>query len=227
MYDDEKSSTVSEQKQASIEASEIRVRSIRSDVISLEELGSKVEQLEKRKGRTRYGGDGVKGERGEPGSIGPQGPPGVKGPIGGNYHGHTGGGSNHICLPEQPLYARYDDKWESSSSAVYGAEYAVGEFNPFKKPLNHYNAPCVVCHLESRGSRVMIPARNECPTGWTLEYWGYLMTKSYSSGNTDFIYVDEDAEYVPYLPWKQWRGQVESCVKCLLCITMWSLHRWP
>ena len=48
MYDDEKSSTVSEQKQASIEASEIRVRSIRSDVISLEELGSKVEQLEKR-----------------------------------------------------------------------------------------------------------------------------------------------------------------------------------
>ncbi|XP_078348850.1 uncharacterized protein LOC144633839 isoform X2 [Oculina patagonica] len=175
----------------------------------------------------RDGRDGAKGDRGEPGNIGPKGPPGVrgdrgpttgavyirwgrtscpagaqllyKGRIGGNYHSHTGGGSNHICLPEQPQYAKYDDTWQYSSSAVYGAEYAVSGFNPFKKPLNNYDAPCAACHVESRGSQLMIPARYDCPTGWTREYWGYLMTKSYASkGNTDFICVDEDAEVVPF-----------------------------
>ena len=72
-------------------------------------------------------------------------------------------------------------------------------FNPFKKPLNNYDAPCVVCYVESRGSQLMIPATYVCPSGWTREYWGYLMTKSYlSKGNTDFICVDEDAESVPF-----------------------------
>lgn len=104
-----------------------------------------------------------------------------------------------VCLPEQPLYAKYDDSWQSSSSAIYGAEYAVSGFNPFKKPLNNYAAPCAACYVESRGFQMMIPARYDCPSGWTRDYWGYLMTKSYGSkGNTDFICVDEDAEYVPF-----------------------------
>ena len=82
---------------------------------------------------------------------------------------------------------------------MYGAEYAVSDFNPFKKPLNNYDAPCAVCYVESRGCQLMIPARYACPSGWTREYWGYLMTKSFSSkGNADFICVDEDAEYVPF-----------------------------
>ena len=104
-----------------------------------------------------------------------------------------------MCLPEQPLYAKYDDRWQYSSSAVYGAEYEVSDFNPFKKPLNNYDAPCAVCYVDSRGSQLMIPATYDCPFGWTQEYWGYLMTKSYASkGNTDFICVDEDAESVPF-----------------------------
>ena len=44
----------------------------------------------------------------------------------------------------------------------------------------------------------MMPARNECPTGWTEEYHGYLMTAYHNHRNQkDFICVDEDAEYVP------------------------------
>ena len=119
--------------------------------------------------------------------------------VGGNWHTHTGGGSNHICLPEHPLYANYDDKWQPSASAVYGAEYAVSGFNPFKKPLNNHEVPCAVCYVSSRGTYVMIPARNVCPSGWTREYWGYLMTEGYSSkANRNFVCVDEDAENVPF-----------------------------
>ena len=43
----------------------------------------------------------------------------------------------------------------------------------------------------------MMPARNDCPSGWTEEYDGYLMAEYYSHGRqSDYICVDENAEYV-------------------------------
>ena len=81
---------------------------------------------------------------------------------------------------------------------MYGTEYEVSSFNPFKKNLHNHDAPCAVCFVKSRGSTLMMAARNDCPSGWTEEYHGYLMTghtkhrKAY-----DFICVDVDAEYVP------------------------------
>ena len=45
---------------------------------------------------------------------------------------------------------------------------------------------------------LMMPARNDCPSGWTEEYHGYLMTEYWKHPNQrDYICVDEDAEYVP------------------------------
>ena len=50
----------------------------------------------------------------------------------------------------------------------------------------------------SRGSEIMVPARNDCPSGWTEEYHGYLMTANYDHKSVrDFICVDREAEYVP------------------------------
>ena len=50
----------------------------------------------------------------------------------------------------------------------------------------------------SRGSEMMVPARNDCPSGWTEEYHGYLMTEHYDHKSVrDFICVDREAEYVP------------------------------
>jgi hypothetical protein len=42
----------------------------------------------------------------------------------------------------------------------------------------------------------MIPARNVCPSGWNLEYKGYLMSAYYgnNNGRTQFICVDGNAE---------------------------------
>ena len=82
---------------------------------------------------------------------------------------------------------------------MYGAEYQVSYgFNPFTKNLHDHEAPCVVCFVKSRGSMLMMPARNDCPSGWTEEYHGYLMTGNYGHKKAyDFICVDENAEYVP------------------------------
>ena len=117
--------------------------------------------------------------------------------IGSDHYTHKGGGSSYICLPKTPRYAKYNDGWQSTA-AIYGTEYEVDSFNPFKRNLHDHEAPCTVCYVPSRGSQLMYPARNDCPSGWTREYWGYLMTAHYNHhGSKDYICVDQDAQYIP------------------------------
>ena len=114
--------------------------------------------------------------------------------MGGEYHHHQGGGANYLCLPSNPKYDKYKNGHQSAGY-MYGTEYEVNHI--FKKNIADHDAPCVVCFVESRGSMLMMPARNDCPSGWTEEYHGYLMTAHYSHKNQkDFICVDDDAEYV-------------------------------
>ena len=81
---------------------------------------------------------------------------------------------------------------------MYRAEYEVGSFNPFTNNLYNHDAPCVVCYVKSRVSLLMMPARNDCPSGWTEEYHGYLMTeRSTHKSSQDYICVDREAEYIP------------------------------
>ena len=117
--------------------------------------------------------------------------------IGGDRYVHHGGGVNYLCLPNNPRYDKYKDG-QQYVGYVYGTEYEVNGFNPFKKNLYDHEAPCVVCFVKSRGSMFMMPARNDCPSGWTEEYHGYLMTEYWKHPKQrDYICVDEDAEYVP------------------------------
>ena len=118
--------------------------------------------------------------------------------MGGENYNHYGGGVNYLCLPNNPKYDKYKNGWQSSGY-VYGTEYQVSEYNgdPFKKSLHDHDAPCVVCLTKSRGSMLMMPARNDCPSGWTEEYHGYLMTAYHGHRSSkDFICVDGDPEYV-------------------------------
>ena len=116
--------------------------------------------------------------------------------MGGGLYTHTGGGVNYLCLPKTPKYDRYKDGLQGGGY-VYGAEYQLS-FKPFKKSLFNHDPPCVVCFVQSRGSMLMMPARNDCPTGWTEEYHGYLMTEYYGhKKQLDFICVDKDAESIP------------------------------
>ena len=95
--------------------------------------------------------------------------------MGGSYYTHSGGGANYLCLPKDPIY----DKVKSGvqgSSYIYGSEYEVSlQPNIFPSISNHHDSPCAVCHVESRGSHVIIPARNVGPSRGVFEYKGYLM----------------------------------------------------
>ena len=118
--------------------------------------------------------------------------------MGGERYTHHGGGVNYLCLPHNPKYDKYTNGHQASGY-VYGTEYQVSEYNgdPFKRNLHDHDAPCVVCFVKSRGSMLMMPARNDCPSGWTEEYHGYLMTAYHGhKHSSDFVCVDGDPEYV-------------------------------
>ena len=122
----------------------------------------------------------------------------VLGIIGGEGYNHYGGGSQYLCLPRNPKYDKYQNGHQSAGY-VYGTEYEVSQYNgnPFARNLHDHDAPCAVCFVQSRGSMLMMPARNDCPSGWTEEYHGYLMTAHYNHRHSsEFICVDGNPEYV-------------------------------
>ena len=117
--------------------------------------------------------------------------------MGNGHHSHTGGGVNHICLPNQPKYGKYTDHFERTG-AIYGTEYEVSSFNPFKRNVHNHDVPCAVCYIGSRGTQLMMPARDDCPNGWHEEYHGYLMTAHWDDKKpSNFICIDSDPESVP------------------------------
>ena len=116
--------------------------------------------------------------------------------VGGSHYTDHGGGGEYICLPNKPKFDKYKDGYQSGSY-VYGTEYEVSGYNPFKNNLHDHDAPCVVCYVKSRATQLMIPARNDCPSGWAEEYHGYLMADHYShKHSTSFLCIDGEAEFV-------------------------------
>ena len=120
------------------------------------------------------------------------------GRAGGELWNHPGGGTNMLCLPDQPIY----NKFYTGSQDVaymYNAEYELHQWNPFS-PRAHLDddVPCAVCRVKRKSTILRIPARNVCPSGWRKEYDGYLMTERHSHKHSlDFLCVDKDAESVP------------------------------
>ena len=174
------------------------------------------------------GRDGKCGEQGEKGEPGPQGPPGPPGPRSGGvvytrwgrttcpevegtelvYEGTAagsrynarGGASNYLCMPGNPIYSNFTAGTQGYSR-LFGVEYEL----PFGGPLSSahdHNAPCAVCYIAPRETVLMIPGTIECPSSWTLEYAGYLMSSptdypSPPSYRMMFECVDKDPESVP------------------------------
>ena len=53
-----------------------------------------------------------------------------------------------------------------------------------------------VCHVSTRPAVFMIPAKTSCPSSWTREYYGYIMTSYRATGRGRLMFecVDEDQE---------------------------------
>ena len=145
---------------------------------------------------------GEKGSHGSPGLPGPQGEQGPQGPLtggavytcwgrtncssnqgtelvysgraGGSYYHHHGGAADLLCLPDDPEYSLYGSG-VNGYSPLRGAEYLTVSGQPLRSNYVH-NIPCAVCYTSTRGTLLMIPAKLTCPTHWTTEYAGYLMT---------------------------------------------------
>ena len=169
---------------------------------------------------------GPQGPRGLTGAQGGQGPAGTAGPPGprsggvtyvrwgksscpslngtqliyagraaGTYFNKSGGGSNYLCMPDAPQYTLRHRHGPQRYSEIHGTEYE----GPVAGRHDH-NVPCAVCYASTRVAVLMIPARTSCPTGWTREYYGYLMSGASAwTGHhrTFFECVDKDQDSVP------------------------------
>ena len=102
------------------------------------------------------------------------------GRAGGPSHSHSGGGSNPQCLPLDPNFLTAISG-SQTRALLYGAEYETHTAsNSYLHGRQEHDVPCAVCHVSNRTAVYMVPAKYTCPTGWTREYYGYLMTEYYS-----------------------------------------------
>ena len=108
----------------------------------------------------------------------------------GGAHNQAGSGSNFLCLPEHPQWKTYING-DQHSGSIYGVEYELFQFNSvFSKSNNGGNllannpAPCAVCYVGGRSTILMVPAKTQCPDGWTIEYAGYLAADYTGSSGT-------------------------------------------
>ena len=167
----------------------------------------------------RDGRDGVPGPRGPQGQKGDQGVAGPPGPrnggvvytrwgksscpnvtgttmmyagrTGGTHYTHKGGAANYLCMPDDPDYLSYTPGVQGWNY-VYGTEYE----EPLSDVHNH-NVPCAVCYASTRVAVTMIPAKTQCPSAWTLEYSGYLMSDYRNHQRSMYECVDKNPDSVP------------------------------
>ena len=62
--------------------------------------------------------------------------------------------------------------------------------------LFHKPAPCAFCYVQGRSTVAMVPARTQCPDGWTTEYAGYIISEvsGHQRHRSNYICLDEAPE---------------------------------
>ena len=117
------------------------------------------------------------------------------GRAGGTHFNKRGGGSNYLCMPDDPEYGLAYLAGVQGLSPVEGAEYKA----PVVTDRYNRNVPCAVCYVQNRTTSIMIPAKMNCTSGWTREYYGYLMSAHNIDHRTQFICLDSNMEAIPGL----------------------------
>ena len=161
------------------------------------------------------GQPGARGATGLKGDIGPAGPrsggvtytrwgnsscPTIAGTelvysgrAGGTHYSHKGGAANYLCMPLDPEYTLPSRAGVNNRNYVFGVEYK----GPIQGISDH-NVPCAVCAVSTREMVLMIPAKTSCPTSWTREYYGYLMSADHGHpGRSMYTCVDRGQESLP------------------------------
>ncbi|XP_060557720.1 uncharacterized protein LOC132718111 [Ruditapes philippinarum] len=111
----------------------------------------------------------------------------------GSHYTHSGAAVNYLCLPKNPPWAKYNDDLNDNRAFVYGAEYQCFDESPH---THDHDVPCAVCKTPRTPVR-MIPARNECHNGWTLEYRGVLVAGHHTHpAASEYVCLDESPEII-------------------------------
>ena len=112
------------------------------------------------------------------------------GRAGGAFYNQGGGGSNPQCLPLDPNFLT-PISGSQTRALIYGAEYETHtDGNSQVHGRQNHDVPCAVCHVSNRTAAYMVPAKYTCPTGWTREYYGYLMSSHSSHRRTQYTCLD-------------------------------------
>ena len=122
------------------------------------------------------------------------------GRAGGPHYIQAGGGSNPQCLPLGPNFLTLISGNQDARSYIYGAEYETfTDINSHVHGCHTFATPCAVCYITERSTIFTVPAKYTCPTGWTREYYGYLMSSWYGSGRhrTQYTCIDNSLKPVP------------------------------
>ena len=115
--------------------------------------------------------------------------------VGGSHYNSKGGGANYVCLTRNPVYEKFQEGFQYIAR-IYGTEYESKSHGIFPSSLQNHKVPCVLCHVDTRATQMMIPGTNVCPAGWTREYKGYLMAPSYIHHRAMYTCVDENPDYI-------------------------------
>ena len=114
------------------------------------------------------------------------------GRAGGSYYSHSGGGSNPQCLPLDPSFLTPISGTQDRGLMYEGEYETLTDSNSPSYVHGRHDAdvPCAVCHVSNRTAVYMVPAKYTCPSGWTREYYGYLMSERHNHQRSQFTCVD-------------------------------------
>jgi len=115
-----------------------------------------------------------------------------------SYYNHPVSGSNPQCLPMDPNFFTPISINQGLRALMYGAEYETStDSNSHICGCHNFDVPCALCHVSNRIVVYMVPAKYTYPTGWTREYYGYLVVEHYSHKCTQYTCIDTAIKPVP------------------------------
>eukprot|EP00117_Sycon_ciliatum_P039596 scpid72405/ scgid29238/ len=119
--------------------------------------------------------------------------------IAGQFYSTIGSGANDICLPNDPEYNLFQAGFQNTG-IIYNAELEGDGFIKFRPfaDVEALTPVCSVCYARDRNTQYVVVGKPTCPSGWTLEYAGYLQGSHHrGQGRSENICIDENPQGVP------------------------------
>ncbi|XP_062601854.1 short-chain collagen C4-like isoform X2 [Saccostrea cucullata] len=113
----------------------------------------------------------------------------------GAQYNHGGGGSNTLCLTHNPDHAPSNFPTSKEGYAqLFGSEYQF----TYKNYALDDDVPCAVCLVDHSSVILMIASKTTCPSGWNVQYRGFLTSQSTTDGRSpsEYLCLHDNAEYL-------------------------------